>query len=285
MFSGDKTTPATSEAEQTKRRSERILLRLPIEVKGTTREGKPFRERTHTQEINHHGARIVMHRELQPGSRITVYNLQNNSACPFRVVGRVGKLAGERVEWGVECLEPDNNFWGIFFPSKAESAPAEELIDVLLECTGCHLRELAQLNLEDYQTISSRSRLPRPCSKCRTCTDWTFGFVEGDPSEATKAAYTPTQPASASGIERRGSKRVPVKLPIRIRMEEIAETENLSHGGVCFSSARLLKVGETVMVTVGYQPGRSGHEVAGRIMWREAVAGSQRTLYGVQLEK
>lgn len=286
MTPGDQISEAASQAAKLQRRSERIHIRLPIEVKGTAQDGKPFRERTHTVAINRHGARIVLHQAPQPESRLTILNLQNKMACPFRVVGRVGMPRGDEAEWGVECLEPDINFWGIFFPLKNETAPpAEELIDVLLECTRCHFRELAQLTLEDYQTISSRSKLARSCPKCQTGTDWTFGFVEGDPTEAIPASSTPSQPAPAQGIERRRFKRVPVKLPVRIRMEDVGETENLSHGGVCFSSALPLKLGDVVMITVGYQPGRSNKEHLGRIVWRQPIQGSSRSLYGLQLEE
>lgn len=285
MSPTDKTADTASQAELLKRRSERIVLRLPIEVKGTARDGKPFRERTHTQAINRHGARIVLHREPQPGSRVTIFNLQNNMACPFRVVGRVGKPTDDEAEWGVECLEPDINFWGIFFPLKDEAAPPpEELIDVLLECTRCHSRELAQLSLEDYQTITNSSMVARHCSKCQTGTDWTFGFVNGDLSEAFPVSGTTSQPPAPAGIDRRRFKRMPVKLPVRIRLEEIGETENLSRGGVCFSSTLTLKVGDVIMLTMGYKPGSGSQEIPGRIVWRQPIEGSDRSLYGVQLE-
>lgn len=285
MAPADETADAAFQAEQLNRRSERIVLRLPIEVKGITPDGMPFLERTHTLAINRHGARIVLHQKPQPGSRVTILNLQNNMGCPFKVVGRVGKPTNDEAEWGVECLQPDINFWGIFFPLKDEAKPAPELIDVLLECTRCHFRELAQLSLEDYQTITSRSRLPRSCAKCQTATDWTFGFVGGDLSEAFPTPGASCPPAPASGVERRRFKRVPVKLPVCIGLEEIGETENLSHGGLCFSSALSLKVGDVIMVTLGYRPGSDGKEIPCRIVWRQAIEGSTRTLYGVQLEE
>ncbi len=275
---------APLQMEGLNRRSERILLRLPIEVKGTAADGKPFRERTHTVAINRHGARIVLHRELDPNSRLTLINLQNNIACPFRVVGRVGNPAGQEAEWGVECLEADINFWGIFFPLKDEAASTEERIDVLLECSRCHNRELAQLTLDDYQTITSHSVLSRSCSGCRAVTDWTFGFVEGDVGEAFATSGATSEPVPFRGIDRRRSKRVAVKLPVRIRMEEIGETENLSHGGVCFSSTLMLKIGDVVMLTVGYAFGKENLEAPARVVWREELEGSNRILYGVQLE-
>ncbi len=98
------------------RRTERILLRIPIAVLGKGAGGKPFREKTHTLVINRHGASILMKHELQPGDRVEITNLQNQRSAPFRVVGKVGNPLGEGPEWAVECLDPKVSFWDIFFP-------------------------------------------------------------------------------------------------------------------------------------------------------------------------
>ena len=108
---------------RSRRRTERILLRIPIEVKGTRADGTPFRERTYTVAVNRYGARVAMSNELELESRLTITNLQNKLTAPFRVVGRVGKSLSEAPEWGVECLEPNINFWGIFFPEKGDKLP------------------------------------------------------------------------------------------------------------------------------------------------------------------
>jgi hypothetical protein len=277
-------THAPSQVERLKRRTERILLRVPIEVKGTAAGGKPFREKTHTVAINRDGARIVLNHSVQPEARLTVTNFQNEMVCPFRVVGRVGESSGGHAEWGVECLEPDRNFWGIFFPPKADMPAEEELIDALLECSSCHFRELAQLTLEDYQTMTSRATLRRACTACGKSTEWTFGFVEGDREEAFGGPAASSAQAAAQGAERRRAKRVAVKLPVRIRLEEVGQTENLSHSGVCFSSQLTLRVGDVVMVTVGYAPGGGNKEIPARVVWRQPLEGTTRALYGVQLE-
>jgi len=75
-----------------------------------------------------------------------------------------------------------------------------------------------------------------------------------------------------------------MRLPVRIRLEEIGETENLSPSGLCFSSELAIRVGDRVWLTVGYIPGGNEKEVAARILWRKELAGGKRALYGVQLE-
>jgi len=111
--------PAPRLGEQ-RRRSERVLLRIPIEVRGTNPEGKPFTEKTTTLVINRHGARISLKTPVRPQDQITITNLQNAMSCPFRVVRERDQSLGEGPECGVECLSPEINFWGILFPEQAE---------------------------------------------------------------------------------------------------------------------------------------------------------------------
>jgi hypothetical protein len=274
------------------RRSERVLLRIPIEVKGTGADGKPFTEKTFTLVVNGDGARISLKAKLRRDDRLTITNLQTKISCPFRVVERTSDLLGEGPpEWGVECLEPEVNFWGIAFPKKAAGPVKQEWIDALLECSRCQFRELAQLALEQYRALVSQSSLTRDCAKCGVETEWGFGFVEAGPEEAipTQPAPSAEPPSSGEGAERRRAKRVTVKLPVRIRLEdgreEIARTENLSKTGVCFASDIVMREGDVVQLTVGYTPGGNEAAIPARVVWRRGIEGSNRALYGVHLEE
>jgi hypothetical protein len=266
-----------------RRRTERILLRIGIQVLGTAEDGKPFTEKTHTLAINRNGARIAAASRLVVGSKVTITNLQNNMSVPFRVASRIEKPFGGNPEWGVECLQPGVNFWGIFFPEKAPGPAKDELIDVLLECSRCHTRELAQLTLDDYQTILTQPSLERECQACRVATRWTFGLVEGDTRKQSSSPAAGGAPAKVA--ERRRANRVPIELPVRIRLEEIGRTENLSTTGVCFSSTLGMNVGDRVRLTVGYAPGGNDKEVLARVVWKQELEGGDRFLYGVELQE
>jgi hypothetical protein len=281
----------TPKTEEHKRRSERVLLRIPIEVKGTDAEGKPFTEKTFTLVINRHGARIALNTPVQAEARITITNRQSAMSCPFRVVGRTSKSLGEGPEWGVECLQPGVNFWGISFPEKVAAPAAQEVIDALVECAACGSRELAQLTLEEYRAVITQGSVRRDCPECSGMTDWRFGFVEAEPEEpvpAQPSASAPTSPA-ATGAERRRAKRLTIKLPVRIRLqdgsEEVARTENLSKTGVCFSSSLLIRPRDRILLTVGYTPGGSEEEMPARLVWRREIEGGGKALYGVRLEE
>jgi len=281
----------TPKSEERKRRSERVLLRIPIEVRGTDAEGRPFTEKTHTLVINRHGARIALKAPLKSEARITITNRQSAMSCPFRVVGRTGKSLGEGPEWGVECLEPGVNFWGISFPDKVTAPAAQEGIDALVECAVCRFRELAQLTLEEYRSVITQGAVRRDCPECGMITQWEFGFAEGETEEAipVQPSGPASAPPAAGGAERRRAKRLTIKLPVRIRLqdgsEEVARTENLSKTGVCFNSSLMIRSEDRVFLTVGYTPGGSEEEVAARLVWRREIEGGATALYGVRLEE
>ena len=285
------TQDVTPKSEERKRRSERVLLRIPIEVKGTDAEGKPFTEKTHTLVINRHGARIALQAPLKPEARITITNRQSAMSYPFRVVGRTGKSLGEGPEWGVECLEPGVNFWGISFPDKVAAPAAQEGIDALVECAVCRFRELAQLTLEEYRSVITQGAVRRDCPECGMITQWEFGFAEGESEEAipVQPSGPASAPPAAGGAERRRAKRLTIKLPVRIRLqdgsEEVARTENLSKTGVCFNSSLMIRPEDRVFLTVGYTPGGSEEEVAARLVWRREIESGTTALYGVRLEE
>ena len=278
-------------SRRTARRSERVHLQIPIEVHGEKESGEPFSECTQSLIINRDGARISLRHSLIPRGNITITNLQTGVSCPFRVVGSMGRSLGEAPEWGVECLKPDVDFWGIRFPS-AETAQAEaENVDVLLECTACYSRELAKLSLGDYRELSLQGTLQHYCPKCESETEWGFGYLQAlsqDSLSWVEGTFADQDGAPGAAQQKRRSNRLAVKLPVRIRLpdgrEEVARTENLSRMGVCFVSDLEMESGDFVHMTLGYVLGGESEEVVARVVWRRAIEGTNRFVYGVHLE-
>jgi hypothetical protein len=259
------------------RQSERVLLKVPIEVKGGGE--KFFREKTFTLTISRYGAQIGLRHPLQSDDRITVTNLRNNVSCPFRVVARVGKPLGEVPEWGVECLEPEVDIWGISFPENNRVEAVQESVESLLECSRCHFREPVRLAIEEYRVLVIQMALARHCRKCAQTTQWKFGFGEVKAKRAR---------ARRGSVENRRAKRLKTHFPARIRLqdgrEEVTEVEDVSKSGLRMISTLRMKEGERVRITVGHSPGGNQREVEARVVWREPLEDMDRVMYGLELD-
>lgn len=280
---------AQTENPQARRRTRRPLLRIPIEVEGTNADGQPFTEDSYTLVVNRNGARIALKNSLKPGDRITITNTQREESCPFRVVERADSIASDHTEWGVECLEPQRNFWGVYFPERPPAEAQGEGIDVLIECSACHTREMAELTMEQYRQLSESAALTRPCAQCGGDTPWEFGFAEIIVEDGEEAAAHEKVPVLTppGGEERRQTTRFVAMLPLHLHTpdgrEETTRTENLSRLGLCFLSNLQLEEGEIMYVRVG-PPEDEKKELPARVAWRRPVSASGRSLYGVRLE-
>jgi len=275
--------------QQPHRRTTRVLLSVPIKVSGIAADGQPFEEKTFTVMIDGHGAQIVLTNPPRPGGRLEITNLRSGKTCPFRLVRRISKSSRPEDEWGVECLEPEACFWGIYFPTKpSPPMPAEtEIIEAWLECHRCGSQEMAQLTPEDYKTLGKHPFLRRECTQCATSTTWGYSYIEAEEAILVNPDVL-AEPARPGGLEKRKARRLTLKLPVRIRLadgrEEPAGTENLSKIGLCLISGAKMREGESIRLVFGYTVPGSGTEVVGRVVRRQELAGTNRAIYGVRLE-
>ena len=269
------------------RRSARPLLKIPIQVEGKDAEGRPFSETTYTLTINKYGARITLKSPLRLRDEIRITNLKTHQTCSFRIVVRLEVSLGWGVEWGVECLEPDTNFWQVYFPAKKGMAPLQERIEVLLECASCHTREMTPLANGNFRAVLNEAPVNRACAKCGGETEWRLGLVDFTPEEIASPAISAlaSQLAAPGGAERRRDTRYVVLLPLRIRgengKEEVTRSENISKSGVCFGSNLEMREGTTIDLTIGPAGGEQLRTPA-HIAWRRPF-GAGRFLYGVRL--
>jgi len=272
------------------RRSERALLRIPIRVEGKDTFGDAFFEVTYTLVVNQSGGLIVATHLMQPGAVIKITNLNNQVSCFFQVVTRATRSYSGTPEWGVKCLDPEVEIWGVHFPPKAEEPAQEGLIHVLLECRECTSREMAALTVEQYRRLVAHSSLARPCRHCDFPRDWTFSVIESGPVRPSPG-LPPTsisELAAQREAERRQEKRLAVKLPLGIKLpdgaEENSTTENISKTGLCFACNRELEVGERLYVRVGLDSPDEQRDIPARIMWRRPAKDKGRAFYGAKLE-
>lgn len=97
-----------------RRRSQRVLLGLPVIVIGQTLDKKPIEEQTRTLVVNAHGALVLLGMKVSIGMQVTLRNGKTNEEVVCRVVF-AGQQMG-KAEVGLEFLKPTPNFWHIAFP-------------------------------------------------------------------------------------------------------------------------------------------------------------------------
>lgn len=281
--------PPAPVVESDRRRSERLLLTIPIRVEGLDPKGQKFAENTRTLVINRQGARIQLKHPVTPGARVQISTMVGNRQANFRVVGPTKPVTAEGGEWGVECLEEKGNIWGIGFPpSKSE----EGLCSALLECRRCHAVILIHISLVEHDVLASSGLITRECKSCERETAW--GYTEqalGMPAPGQEAepsiseVMEPPQPTA----NRRVYGRVALKLPVRVRnyygVEEFTKTENVSKGGTCFISDKNYEMGEILLVTCPFEKGGHNIEVRAKVVRCRELVGTGRKIYGVRYEK
>jgi hypothetical protein len=107
----------TSWLAANRRRSQRVLMTIPVRVSGQNHVGSPFEEETHTRAISAHGALILMATQVYRGQRLTLSNIQTKGALEC-IVAHIDRRKGEHAQVGVEFTLPNPLFWHVAFPPK-----------------------------------------------------------------------------------------------------------------------------------------------------------------------
>jgi hypothetical protein len=107
----------TSWLAANRRRSQRVLMKIPVRVSGRTSSGSRLEEGTHTLAISAHGALIAVSEKVKRGQRLTLSNVQTKAALEC-VVAHISKRGGDHIQVGVEFMLPNPIFWHVTFPPK-----------------------------------------------------------------------------------------------------------------------------------------------------------------------
>jgi hypothetical protein len=105
----------TSWLAANRRRSQRVLMTIPVRVSGQNVLGSPFEEETQTRAISAHGALILISAQVYRGQRLTLSNVQTKAALEC-VVAHIDRRRGEHPQVGVEFALPNPMFWHVAFP-------------------------------------------------------------------------------------------------------------------------------------------------------------------------
>jgi len=112
---------ATARAMLERRRSSRVLIRIPVKIFGNGHPGPPLTTPAEAIDVSRYGALIRVPLSPALGSRIEILNGHSQETREFRVIRVEAKHDG-LYELGVEILHPGRNFWGIQFPGERRPA-------------------------------------------------------------------------------------------------------------------------------------------------------------------
>ena len=283
------TTAKASLREVERRRSERLLITVPIRVEGVDRDGEKFTRRD--PDARHQSARGANLPEaaVAAGAMLLITTLVGRRTAKFRVVGPTQPSSGERRRMGRRVPGTELQHLGhrISSPRVAEGE-----CTALLECRRCHAVKLSHLSMVEHEVLGTSGLLVKECEACGRSTSWSYKEpsmpLAGDDAGAAlpRPETLAEQPA---GSNRRIHNRVALQLPIRVRgfygAEEFTRTENVSRGGVCFITDRNYEVGEVILVTCPFEKGGHNIEVRGQVVRRREMQGTGRKIYGVSYER
>jgi len=97
---------------ESRRKSERIYIVLPIRVTGQDVSGEAFEEETRTRNISGFGASIFLSRQLRPGQEIVISRENKSGMATCRVVHEMERREGTHI-YGVVFLDPNVDIWAV----------------------------------------------------------------------------------------------------------------------------------------------------------------------------
>jgi hypothetical protein len=115
-MAGQETAPVARGAER--RGSERLLMDVPLLVRGESLGKTPFQEETFTVSVSAHGALVMLATKVELGQAVSLVNLQTQAETRGRIA-RFGSLYGGLAQVGIEFAEPAPDFWHLESPPRS----------------------------------------------------------------------------------------------------------------------------------------------------------------------
>ncbi|HZP34135.1 MAG TPA: PilZ domain-containing protein [Candidatus Acidoferrales bacterium] len=107
-------TWSTSGPDANRRRSQRVILSVPVTVTGQGAKGQ-FTEETKTLVVNAHGALITLAAKVTQAQQLQLKSVSNPEIQDCKVVF-IGPTVQGQTQIGVEFLKPAPHFWHVAFP-------------------------------------------------------------------------------------------------------------------------------------------------------------------------
>jgi hypothetical protein len=107
--------PFGNDPAHNRRRSQRVLLRMPILVIARGPDNQHVSEHAFTSCVNAHGALIFLALKVEIGQKFIIKNTETYEEQFVRVV-RTNPAPEGKLEVAIEFLRPAPKFWRIAFP-------------------------------------------------------------------------------------------------------------------------------------------------------------------------
>ena len=178
------------------RQSDRISLRMPVEVAWATAQGATFSQTVETLLVSRNGGVLRFTEKLETGQELHLRRHLEGDQWKHtraRVVAEIDQDANGFL-YAIHILEARCDFWDIEFPSlhKAEEALAR----LLMECSFCQRREVVYLNEMQLKSFEVRRCVARHCRHCESPSIWIESLsegagLEGDGTRSTEERVVP----------------------------------------------------------------------------------------------
>jgi PilZ domain len=117
-------TWSTSGPDANRRRSQRVILSVPVSVSGQGQKGQ-FTEETKTLVVNAHGALITLAAKVSQGQQLELKSVSNPEKQTCKVV-YIGPTVQGQTQVGIEFTKPAPHFWHVAFPPENWTPVADE---------------------------------------------------------------------------------------------------------------------------------------------------------------
>jgi len=117
-------TWSTSGPDANRRRSQRVILSVPVTVSGNAAKGA-FTESTKTLVVNAHGALITLAAKISQAQQLELTSVTNPEKQVCKVV-YIGPTVQGQTQVGVEFIKPAPHFWHVAFPPENWTPVADE---------------------------------------------------------------------------------------------------------------------------------------------------------------
>jgi hypothetical protein len=104
-----------SDVEVGGRRSQRLLVDIPLVIRGESEDKRAFHEETFTLTVSAHGALLLLAARVAPGQTVLLMNPKTRDEREGKVV-YVGSPHAGLAKVGIEFSQPAPEFWSISSP-------------------------------------------------------------------------------------------------------------------------------------------------------------------------